>query len=132
VPISSVHKISALRSAKGSRQTYRISTTVQPQFAVQAQFECSWHDCNRTANQTRSPIVVQWQSACSRVNCLVCSAICGWIAVEIRFVCLVYFWLQNQFFFENYKESKNVLFSGTIKIIRSQSINNITQNAALN
>jgi hypothetical protein len=57
--------------------------------------------CNRTANQIRSPLAVLLQSACSRTASLVSSstavgstsnctwtAICGWIAVEMRSVCL--------------------------------------------
>jgi hypothetical protein len=49
-----------------SWQTDHISTAIQPQVAVQMQFECSWHDCNRTVNQTCGPIAIQMQSACSQ------------------------------------------------------------------
>jgi hypothetical protein len=61
----------------GFRQTDRISI-VQPQIALHVQFECSWRDCNGSANQPFSSIAAGVQSCelfslqfySSRVNCM--------------------------------------------------------------
>jgi hypothetical protein len=60
-------------------------TAFQPQIAVQVLFECSWNDCNRTANQTQTNCTPTWRRLHS--NCT-WTANWNWITVEMRSVCL--------------------------------------------